>query len=233
MMLNPTQTCNKLLQDNSPILFLDTCTILDGVNSLHHTNLDSGYLQLFENAIQQQQNNKLNLITSESVNEEFQNNIKNVVEMAKKEIQKTQQKSIQLQKIALHLSNTSTSTSNLASYDLHNLARNKSEQLLNACLVSKRISEYSVNAMNRIRRNVAPAQRGGGEAKDCEIIECFLSLSKKLRDKGFSEPIVFITSNTKDFGKNGILRSPLDDNFSDVGAQYTNHLNHALNQLGF
>jgi hypothetical protein len=53
-------------------------------------------------------------------------------------------------------------------------------------------------AWGRIAANVAPSQRGQ-QAKDCIILESYLDLARGLRATGFNAPVVYFTSNTRDY----------------------------------
>lgn len=106
--------------------------------------------------------------------------------------------------------------------------RSFSESFLNTCLCLERKDEHTLRAMQRVRKNEAPARKGKPEPKDCEIIECFLDLCQCLRTKGFSGRLIFVTANKDDFGSGKELKSPLDRQFSDTGAELINSIDYLL-----
>ena len=92
-------------------------------------------------------------------------------------------------------------------------------------------SECAMNAHNRVIRNQAPSQKGKSESKDCLIIEHYIKLATKLRNQSFDKNIVFISSNTSDFGDVQNLKAPLDTQFKNVSMNYCNNFKWALQEL--
>jgi hypothetical protein len=72
-----------------------------------------------------------------------------------------------------------------------------------------------MKALKRLEDGRPPAKQGGGELDDCKIIEHCVELCAQLRSLGFSERCVFLTSNTHDYCNlspiepKGILKSEL------------------------
>ena len=101
-----------------------------------------------------------------------------------------------------------------------------SKALLDACIVVAPDDVHVVGAMNRVKRNLPPAQRGKAEPKDCEIYELFFSLCRDLRAQGMVLPFVFASSNTKDYGSDngGGIQSELDR----LSARFVSNLSWAI-----
>ena len=106
--------------------------------------------------------------------------------------------------------------------------RSLSENFLNTCLSLERKDEHTIRAMQRVRKNEAPARKGKPEPKDCEIVESFLELAQRLRNSGFSHRIIFFTANKDDFGTNRELKQPLGTQFSELNAELINSIDHVL-----
>lgn len=84
----------------------------------------------------------------------------------------------------------------------------------------------------RLAGGVAPGKRGSSNAGDCLIAEHLLEMAAILRNAGFRRPILFVSSNVRDFGRN-VLKAPLDSQFEAVGIDYLPHIEAAMAQLGY
>ncbi|MFM6005482.1 MAG: hypothetical protein ACKPB7_19795, partial [Sphaerospermopsis kisseleviana] len=87
---------------------------------------------------------------------------------------------------------------------------------------------HYVEAMKRINKCDAPAQRGKNSAKDCQIFAAFLDIGKQLRNKNFQNNICFITTNFQDYGKPNAPKSPIDQEIASINAKYLNRLEWGL-----
>ena len=179
-----------------------------------------------------QNNTSIWLTTAENVREEYFDNIEIVMDTAKKNIDNIFRQIRVMQSFQNSIENTSISPPDFKPHNLRAQARKVAERFLNSCLIAKREEIYSVRAMNRVRQNTPPARRGGREAKDCEIVECLLDIANKLRGENFNGAIVFITANTKDYGKSGRLPEPLHQEFQNLNIDYANYLDHAIRLCG-
>ncbi|WP_439395189.1 hypothetical protein ACRQ5Q_39455 [Bradyrhizobium sp. PMVTL-01] len=88
-------------------------------------------------------------------------------------------------------------------------------------------------AFARIARNCAPAQKGQ-QAKDCFVLESYLALARELRTGGFGDPIVFFTTNTRDYSepsRRGSLHATLVPEFNGLQLRYAVNFEMAEHQL--
>lgn len=79
-------------------------------------------------------------------------------------------------------------------------------------------------AFRRTAMSEAPASPGKPEIADCAIIEHYLALAGSLRVGGLTNPIVFVSSNTADYGSPKKIRSPLDKEFANLGITFATDL---------
>ncbi len=79
-------------------------------------------------------------------------------------------------------------------------------------------------AYRRTVKSEAPASPGKPERADCAIIEHYLALSEMLRTGGLTHPIVFVSSNTADYGSPKKVRAPLDTQFAHLGITFVTDL---------
>ncbi|MBU2986812.1 DUF4935 domain-containing protein [Saccharophagus degradans] len=210
------------------MLFIDTCSILDIINSLHMNSLSEKY------AISALELSKLHgsdiwLTTSQNVREEWSDNIDSVIATMEREALKVDRNVSSM----LTVSNTLLNASyflpqKISSLNISAHIRSLSEAFLDTCLSLERKDDHTLRAMQRVRKNEAPARKGKPEPKDCEIVECFLELGHKLRAYGFSQKLIFFTANKDDFGTNRELKQPLDNQFSTINAELINNIDHVL-----
>jgi len=102
---------------------------------------------------------------------------------------------------------------------LHDLSR----QLIDSGIVVGPDNECSGRAMHRVTYNIPPSKRGG-EAKDCTILEQYLAVCGRLQAAGFARRRVFCSSNTNDYGEAGGLHPQLAPDFAAVGLRFTTNL---------
>lgn len=98
-----------------------------------------------------------------------------------------------------------------------------STKLLNSAIIVEKDANCSANAYERVVNNVPPARKGG-QLKDCDIVEHYLTLSEKLTSSHFVPKRLFVSSNTKDYCQDGRLHSTLQAEFSRVGLAFATNL---------
>ncbi|OQK29292.1 PIN domain-containing protein [Vibrio parahaemolyticus] len=228
MYLSITQIVAELLKDEHPVFFFDTCSILDILNSLHLQGLSDSYASNMLDLM------KIDgascwLVSCQNVQEEWQDNIEVVLSTMDKEIRKLDRSvSSTINVTNLVLSTNYSLPPKFSSLDLSMKVKSLSESFLNSCRCIERTNDHTLKAMQRVRKLEAPARKGKLEPKDCEIVECFLELSKELRAQGFNDKIIFVTANKDDFGTYNNLKAPLDTQFSVHQASLTNSIEHVL-----
>ncbi|EHE6926870.1 DUF4935 domain-containing protein [Vibrio cholerae] len=228
MYLTITQIVTELMKDEHPVFFFDTCSILDILNSLHLQGLSDSYAS---NMLELMKINGSScwLVSCQNVKEEWQDNIDFVLSTMDKEIKKLDRSVSSTINVAnLVLGANYSLPPKFASLKLSTKVRTLSESFLSSCRCIERTNAHTLKAMQRVRKLEAPARKGKLEPKDCEIVECFLELSKELRVQGFNEKIIFVTANKDDFGTYNKLKTPLDTQFSVCQASLTNSIEHVL-----
>ncbi|BCG87173.1 hypothetical protein MesoLj113c_32830 [Mesorhizobium sp. 113-3-9] len=88
-------------------------------------------------------------------------------------------------------------------------------------------------AFARVNAGLAPAKRGKESSKDCLIYETYLEVIGSLRDAGVKAPIVFLSSNTREYlTEGGILRPEIAADFSKLNLVYAPNMGAAKHALG-
>ena len=105
--------------------------------------------------------------------------------------------------------------------------KNLSETFINIYEHISPSDDIRINASNRTVGNLAPASKGKAEHKDCIIIETAEKCCYNLRQNGFVEKFIFVTSNVTDFGNPNTLHPPIDVEFQNLNMQLAVNLTHA------
>ncbi len=98
-----------------------------------------------------------------------------------------------------------------------------SQQLLNCATVIDADNECSGRAMTRVINNLPPSKQSG-EAKDCTILEEYLAVCSRLHAAGFPRKLVFCPSNKTDYCDHSHLPVNLAADFAAVGLRLTSNL---------
>ena len=89
-------------------------------------------------------------------------------------------------------------------------------------------------AMDRVNRNIAPARKGKDSAKDCVVLETYLTAMDALRAAGTPTKAVFLSSNTREYlSESKILKPDLVGDFQRTNMAYAPNMSAAKALLGF
>jgi hypothetical protein len=229
LFLSLEDICDRIIQAPAPILFIDTCIFLDVLRTPFRDNISSDGIATALKLIELTENTPPNvwLVTNETVRGEWHDNVSLVKLELEKEIKKVEarrEKLLLSAKLALGQNYEYGQKETLI--NLHSHLESLSRNFLDKCLIAKVEDTHSVKAMQRVRKCMPPARKGKQEAKDCEILEAFLDISKRVCNAGYDEPICFISSNSDDYGKPE--ESPIQNEFDKVNAKYVNSLQWGL-----
>ncbi len=232
MFASTKDACERIVKLPAPILFLDTCIFLDILRTPYRKNISPDNISsaLAISQLADSEPPKIWLITNETVHGELEANIENV----KKELTCETEKQEKIHDKFIRCANATFKQNfqhgqKVTQLQLSDHLQSLSNNIMRKCLVIRVEDSHSLGAMDRIRKYLAPASKGKQEAKDCEIFEAFLDVSKKIREGGVTEKIFFITSNTKDYGNPS--DSFVKSEFCQISATYVNNLSWALSEV--
>jgi len=89
---------------------------------------------------------------------------------------------------------------------LSNRLKDLSQDLLDAAQLLDKEADALSRAIDRVIDSKLPARKGGKGAKDAVILEHALSLTNALRNAGFAQTCLFVSSNTHDFAVSGTTK---------------------------
>lgn len=224
---------SQLRADNRPILFLDTCILLD-ITRATYRYLGSGYVQkavelrtLLASAPPQ-----CALVAASMVPTEWSDNAPKVRDEVRSHLVKIQDQAVHFHDacatlgIALPFGRPFYHGVGLADslYDL-------SKSLLAGSICLDRDSGCESRGVGRVVAKKPPSKQGG-EVKDCIIVEECLELTRQLRANGFARKCVFCTSNIDDYGDpGGGLHPILAAEFAAVNLTFTTNLPWAVHEI--
>jgi hypothetical protein len=91
----------------------------------------------------------------------------------------------------------------------------------------------SAKAFARMNACVAPAEKGKESSKDCLVYETYLETMRSLRRAGLMRPLVFLSSNTRDYLTEGRkLKSEIAAEFAALDVTYASNMSAAKYALG-
>jgi hypothetical protein len=212
-----------------PVIFLDTCAILDVPRSLHRDGASPDLVQYARSALQASSETTPNLllVISEQVVQEYTKNLPGVLQELRGRIAQITQVGNSL------LTATDSAQLGLTLTTLEANLTELTSQIFKSSRTIAKDNACAFQAGSRLARNIAPAKRGSSNMGDCLVIEHFLELVRQLRADGFDQPCIFVSSNYKDFGLAANPKAPLDSEFAAISIDYLPDLSAALTQLGF
>ncbi len=215
MPISYTDACSMLSGDPAPVLFLDTCIILDLIRSPVRDTIPSDITRHARDLCARSSDSprSLWLATSTTVYDEWDENVDRVkveLEQGIRSIESTRQ----------HFLSAAHSATDVqyeyghreSQLNLVSQLESNSRALLDSCLVIEPDDAHLLNAMKRVKGYLPPAQRGKSEPRDCEIFELFLGVCTNCRSNGVTDKLLFVTSNKNDYGSSnsGGVQSELD-----------------------
>jgi len=224
---------NQINAHPTPLLFLDTCAILDLIRVPYRDGLPLDMIdatkRLLLKAISQPP--QLWVVIADQVEKEWQDHERRVSDELKVEIDKCQDKLTRFSDV-LQLLLSTTYPTHLTQFSLETHLANLSKEVLEVSLKISQDNELVTKAWQRVQDGLAPAAKGKEEMTDCVIIEHYLEVCQRLRNTGFSQPIIFVSSNVTDYGNPPkSIRPPLDTQFSNLGIKFVTRLNWAMSLI--
>lgn len=222
----------QLRLDGRPILFLDTCSLLDVIRATYRC-LDGCVQRAYEllgmaSAIPPQ----CTLVVASMVPGEWNDHAQAVREEVEKHLAK-------LQNHAAYFHDACKVLGIIPGFGLSDYPRvgladalhDLSQKLLDNAVRLDADSDCTNRGVARVVRKIPPS-RQGGEVKDCVIIEECLEVCRRLAGTGFAAKRLFCTSNTADYGiPGGSLHPTLATEFASIGLGFTTSLPWAVHEL--
>ncbi len=218
----------QIRADGRPVLFLDTCILLDVIRATYRC-LNACVPRTVELlGMLTATPPECTLVVASMVPVEWNDNAQNVRDEVRAHLAKVQDQARHFHEacgslgIVLTFGRPSYPGVGLAErlYDL-------SGQLLNLTLRLDPDQGCASRGVARVVTKIPPSKQGG-EVKDCVIVEEVLEVTRQLRTNGFTPKCVFCTSNTNDYGA---PHPALAADFAAVNLTFTNSLPWAVHEV--
>lgn len=219
---------SSISADPKPVIFFDTCTLLDIVRSATRKDIHSEIVSSATTLISLFDDKWL--LATEVVNKEWQNNIDNVEREVRNAISNLHNNALMFQETLKYSPSVDKwdYSKDFKSYKLEKELRSVSDNLRKSLILIKDDENCILRANKRVVNGIAPASKGKAEFKDCSIIEHYLELSRKLKSLNFVYPVFFVSSNKNDFGTEYDIKEPLKTDFENTNLKYLNNLKECL-----
>ncbi|MDJ0448820.1 PIN domain-containing protein [Methylocystis sp. JR02] len=217
-----------------PVLCFDTCTALDLMRDptreaikAHERRAALDLLSAIENL------GPPALLMAEQVQREFNENADGVEEDARAALRKLKAQIQRIDEIAAVYG--AVGLTNLDHLNNHVIqARQVADRWIRAAALVRPGADIPSRAVQRVLEARTPAKKGKDSTKDCVVIETYLDVVTGLRAAGLSAPIVFVSSNVKDYaeGTGTRLHSDLASEFASLALEFAPNLAAAKHFLG-
>ncbi len=217
-----------------PVLCMDTCSLLDIVRDPRRHDMRVDDKKATFDLLDAVEHGHLAILIAETVKNEFDFHRPKIMEDAKKALLDFKIYAQRVNHIVALFG--SSGQIDLGHFDGH---VDRSGEILDRWIASAlKVSpakEVKNRALKRVNLGIAPAQKGKNSYGDCEIIETYFDIVKRLRAAGLKSNIVFVSSNTKDFAEIDKinLKHDLTIDFNSRDMKYAPNMFIAKHLLGF
>ncbi|MCB9947253.1 MAG: DUF4935 domain-containing protein [Rhodospirillaceae bacterium] len=219
----------------APVLCLDTCAVLDLMRDPTRDNVRSHErAAALDLLVAAEGGSKLVALLADQVVLELGEHMQNVEDEAREAIVKLKAQLGRIDAVAAIYG--SVGTADLRHLDDHVMrARKIVDRWTKAVVVANQRADVPNKALIRLNSARTPARKGKDSMKDCVVIETYLDTVRSLRGASHTHPIVFASSNTKDYvGEIGsALKPDLAAEFASLQMDYAPNWAAAKYQLGF
>lgn len=225
---------DEIVQTAVPVLCVDTCAVLDLMRDpTRETALPrirKAGLDLVDFAEQR----GLAILLADQVALEFAANEADVGEEARRALRKLRQQVARIDELAGVYG--AQGTADMGHLDDHvDRARAVVSRLLDVAMGVTPSNDIPGRAMVRVNEARAPAAKGKESFKDCVVFETYLEAGVQLRAGGCQTPIVFVSSNPKEYfepGSGSVLKADIAQDLAIPGMGFAVSMEHAKNALG-
>ena len=214
-----------------PVVCLDTCCILDVVRSPVRDDVGFNERREALELVRLVETGSVVSLVAEQVLAEFGDNLSLVETEAECAVRAHADRIHAVDAlVGLTGPTVTTGVAHLAEH----VARTRAwaERLVQASWVVAPDAGVLPRAFARVMQARTPARRGKDSMKDCVVIETYLAAVAGLRHLGLASPVVFASSNVRDYGERGTFRPDLEGEAAAVDLRYMPNLAAARNAVG-
>ncbi|NQU05260.1 MAG: DUF4935 domain-containing protein [Calditrichaeota bacterium] len=229
MSIQITDLVNRIISNPAPVLFLDTCAILDIMNTSFCYHINSRVIETANKLLKATNCHPplVWLVITEDVENEWKRNAENTKNNTHDQINELSKRLNRFDQVITFAGITPDfSYSKPKQFLLDEYLYKLSEKLKLASCKIKNDEDCQIRALERVRNNHPPYSKQKKTEKgtlDCVIIEHFIKVSRILRERTFENYMFFVSTNTKDYlesDKPHNIKEPLKSQFSELKLQY-------------
>ncbi|WP_266170752.1 PIN domain-containing protein [Dyella subtropica] len=218
----------------APILCVDTCTILDVIRDITRESVlvhdVKAGLSLLASA---ETRTDLVVLVADQVMTELAVHLSEVEQEASTKLTKFQAQAQRIHDIAAEFGASGA----LQTHHLHGhvvRARAVLDRWVAVAKPAPGNDGITARAFARVNAPRTPARKGKDSMKDCVVVETYIEAAQELRTAGLTVPIVFASSNTKEYYVSGGSQLPSDiaADFLAVKMDYAPNFGAAKHNLG-
>lgn len=191
----------QILQNNAPVLCLDTCALLDIMRDPTRMTFSQQNMRAALNILDKAEENPAahTVLISNQVLEEANRHLDEIQRECQNALTKHDDITAHTTNLMAELDPSITQCPyRLDSFDYPQNTRRIVERFIAAAAIAAETNEQIIRAFQRSAAKRPPATRGASSG-DCIIVETYLEVSRMCRSVNFDHKIQFLTTNTKDF----------------------------------
>lgn len=225
-------TATDLVMSSDPVLCFDTCSLLDLIRDPSRNSISVSDRVASLKLLEAAEAGRLQCFLPQQAATEFEGHDASTQDEAKRAIKRVRD---QVNRInALDGVYGTLTAINLGHWDDHvERARDIISRWLAQLQTFEPGNDASKKAFTRVNMATPPAQRGKESSKDCLVYETVLELVSALRQAGTTAPIIFLSSNIKEYcsdRKN--LKPEIAAEFGPLELRYAQNMGLAKHYLG-
>jgi len=226
------EAVRSIVASQTPVLFLDTCALLDIVRlpfRARSTGDSENLLTAAISILDKAREDQLSLVIPPPVPIELQNNLSSVEQEARNAVEELRLRYNVLTSIQKAAGKPASSLV-IEADGIITFLKDLTTQLIVSSTELSRDDELDNRILTRIANNRPPSSKGA--VNDCIVYEHTLQLMRNIRDAGHRQSLVFLTSNTNDYCISRAPKEPIRAELDSVDARLCTTWNWALNELG-
>ena len=224
---------SRIVSLGGPVLCSDTCTVLDLMRDPTRENVLAHERQAALDLLAEMEvgPNLIGLLADQVVFE-FRENANTVESEAREALERLKHKLQRLDTVAaVYGGSGSASINHLDGHVAQ--ARAIVDRWVRASIQVEQGSDIASRAFLRLNQVRTPARRGKDSMKDCVVVETYIDFVAQLRMAGLISPIVFVSSNVKDYTEETrtVLKADLFAEFTRLNLMFAPNFAAAKHQL--
>lgn len=230
--MNKSVNINFLTHKNAPVLLLDTCIFLDVIRDVtRDTVLKHNITAGLDLLVKAESGEGLFILVAPQVKVELSDNESDVELESSRALAKFLDKITKVDDISSEYGAAGKiSVSHLEDYVSR--AKKILDRWKDISFLVPQSNDVVNRAFLRVTKSITPARKGKDSMKDCVVTETYLDIARNLRVLGLTAPIVFASSNTKDYCDMNNFAADLEKEFEIYNIQYSPNLGSARHLLG-